>query len=591
MYKILVLASNFASSGLLWWFLIQSLSVPKSNTLIILWATPICALVVVDNIFFLCTMCMSLMQMQQKQLQVCEQPIQQIQPIQPTPHCIAMITTKTPSEPLVPTLVRTLTAMVQQQYLQPVDIWLADESPDHETLAWCAENGVRVCSRKDNVAYNQSVWPRRTRCKEGNLAYFYDTYGYNSYDFVFQFDSDHAPDPEYLSTTMPYFLNSDKVSYIACPSISDMCIETSWIGRARLVSEAHDYGVYAKCFPMMTGSHYAVRVSALKEIGGIGPELDEDMSTTLMFMSRGHKGVYAINAIAHGYGPACFAHAMRQEFQWAKSATTLFTTRAHIRTMFGGTHVIQAFPRVLVFVWWYTSNVSWIAWTVCAPIVACFVQTASAPKTTSLLLCMGPGFLSSLGYLEYVRRTGGMRPIDIPRSWGIDVVVLRQCRAFWITLGVLARGMPSNIRVTPKDGTTLGSFMYLVPMYIVCGLHIACMAAASILWPEHGVSPVIILVCGMYSFGIGYVTVRDCNYRQCIALVVLVTMYMCSWVFSIVYTTKNNTNLWAQMFTQDILFLDNSWIERGILIGAYALALTSLIASSSLTSLSSSPLT
>ena len=88
---------------------------------------------------------------------------------------VAMIVTKTPSEPFS-VLQRTLTAMLAQDY--PHDTWLADEDPQPETIAWCAAHGVRISSRKGVADYHRAEWPRRTRCKEGNLAYFYDHWGY-----------------------------------------------------------------------------------------------------------------------------------------------------------------------------------------------------------------------------------------------------------------------------------------------------------------------------------------------------------------------------------------------------------------------------
>ena len=99
----------------------------------------------------------------------------------PGRYRVAMVVTKTPSEPFS-VLQKTLAAMLAQDF--PHDTWLADEDPAPETLAWCQENGVRVSTRKGVAAYHQATWPRRTRCKEGNLAYFYDHYGYQNYDIV-----------------------------------------------------------------------------------------------------------------------------------------------------------------------------------------------------------------------------------------------------------------------------------------------------------------------------------------------------------------------------------------------------------------------
>ena len=63
-----------------------------------------------------------------------------------------------------------------------------------------------------------------------------------------------------------------------------------------------------------------------KDIGGLGPELAEDHSTTLLMNSNGWRGVHPLDAIAHDDGPASFADAMVQEFQWSRSLAILLLT-------------------------------------------------------------------------------------------------------------------------------------------------------------------------------------------------------------------------------------------------------------------------
>ena len=75
--------------------------------------------------------------------------------------------------------------------------------------------------------------------------------------------------------------------------------------------------------PLCIGSHYAVRTAALRQIGGLGPELAEDHSTTLMMNAFGWRGVHALDAIASGDGPRTFADLVTQEFQWSRSLVTL----------------------------------------------------------------------------------------------------------------------------------------------------------------------------------------------------------------------------------------------------------------------------
>lgn len=233
---------------------------------------------------------------------------------------IAMVVTKAPSEPF-DVVAETMRAMLMQDV--PHDTWLADEDPSPETTAWCLEHGVLISTRKGRADYHRKVWPRRTRCKEGNLAFFYDHYGYEHYDFVAQLDADHVPEQGYLREMLRPFADP-AVGYVSAPSICDRNAADSWSARGRLYAEASMHGSLQAGYnsdlaPLCIGSHYAVRTTALKQIGGLGPELAEDHSTTLMMNSHGWRGVHALDAIAHGDGPRTFADLVTQEFQWSRS--------------------------------------------------------------------------------------------------------------------------------------------------------------------------------------------------------------------------------------------------------------------------------
>lgn len=237
---------------------------------------------------------------------------------------LGMVVTKAPSEPW-PLVRETLEAMLAQEPAH--DTWLADENPTDEVLRWCALHGVQVSTRRDQPGYHNAHWPRRRRCKEGNLAYFYDHYGYERYDVVVQLDADHKPEPGYLRAMVHPF-GDPEVGYVAAPSICDRNASKSWVARGRLYAEAglhgpQQLGHNAGYAPLCIGSHYAVRTAALVEIGGLGPELAEDHSTTLLLNSKGWRGVFAIDARCHGLGPETFEDAMVQEFQWSRSLTTI----------------------------------------------------------------------------------------------------------------------------------------------------------------------------------------------------------------------------------------------------------------------------
>jgi cellulose synthase/poly-beta-1,6-N-acetylglucosamine synthase-like glycosyltransferase len=240
---------------------------------------------------------------------------------------VAFIVTRAPSEPWAVARA-TLTAMLDQDFPLPYDVWLADEKPTAEILRWCSAYGVLISSRNGIEEYHRATWPRRTKCKEGNLAYFYDHWGYRHYDVVVQLDCDHKPSPAYLAEMVRPF-SDPSVGYVAAPSVCDTNAAGSWSARGRLHREATFHGAFqlghsAGWAPACIGSHYAVRTAALRDIGGLGPELAEDFSTSFLLSSAGWHGAFAINAEAHGDGPATVAAMLVQEYQWSKSLTVLF---------------------------------------------------------------------------------------------------------------------------------------------------------------------------------------------------------------------------------------------------------------------------
>jgi cellulose synthase/poly-beta-1,6-N-acetylglucosamine synthase-like glycosyltransferase len=237
---------------------------------------------------------------------------------------VAMVVTKSPSEPWS-IVRRTLEAALEQGTHHAT--WLADEQPTVEVENWCRQRGVRISSRWQVEGYHQPDWPRRRRCKEGNLAYFYDHFGYENYDVVVQLDADHKPTEGYLEEMLKPF-SDPGIGYVAAPSMCDANADTSWVARGRLYAESvlhgpQQLGLNNNLAPLCIGSHYAIRTKALREIGGLGPELAEDHSTTLLMNAKGWRGAFAHRAICHGLGPETFEDAMVQEMQWARSLTTL----------------------------------------------------------------------------------------------------------------------------------------------------------------------------------------------------------------------------------------------------------------------------
>jgi cellulose synthase (UDP-forming) len=371
---------------------------------------------------------------------------------------VAMIVTKTPSEPFA-VVEATLLAMLAQDY--PHDTWLADEDPGADTIQWCATYGVQISTRKGRDDYHRPTWPRRTRCKEGNLAFFYDHWGYADYDIVSQLDADHVPQRGYLREMLRPFADPG-VGYVSAPSICGMNADESWAARTRLHTEAAFHGVFqtgytAAFAPMCIGSHYAVRTSALKDIGGLGPELAEDHATSMMMNAGGWRGVHAIDAIAFGDGPASVADMVTQEFQWSRSLTTLLLqyTPRYLPQLPSRLRFLFLFCQLLYACFAITAVMMYLA-----PLLALGLDIRFADVAyPSFLGHAAPSALMMTAIAFRMRADGFFRPFQAPVI-GWEKMLFLALQWPWVLWGCLmairdrVTGRFVDFRITPKGQVT-----------------------------------------------------------------------------------------------------------------------------------------
>lgn len=385
---------------------------------------------------------------------------------------VAMVVTKAPSEP-AQVVRKTLLAMLAQHY--PHDTWLADEDPTPEMIDWCNRHGIRISTRRDVPRYHRTTWPRRTRCKEGNLAWFYDTFGYENYDFVVQLDADHVPSQGYLEAMLRPFLDRS-VGYVSAPSQCDSNAAKSWSARGRLHVEALLHGALQSGYtggfaPLCIGSHYAVRTTALREIGGLGPELAEDHSTTLLMNAGGWRGVHAIDAEAHGEGPNTFPDMVVQEFQWSRSLVAILLR--YTPQLIGGLSLRMRLQFLFCQLWYGLFSVSMAA-TVVLPVVALTSGKAWVGVSyVDFIMRFAVLVFVLLLTLFWLRRRGWLRPYTCVLSWESFAFIF--ARWPWTLMGAavavvdFVRGRTSGFRVTPKGEGAIAPlpFRVLAPYFAI----------------------------------------------------------------------------------------------------------------------------
>ncbi len=388
---------------------------------------------------------------------------------------VAMVVTKAPSEPFS-VIKKTLKGMLSQEY--PHDTWVADEDPTPEAMAWYKENGVKVSCRKDDARYHNEKWPRRKKCKEGNLAYFYEQYGYEGYDVVIQLDADHVPEEGYLLAMLKPFAD-ETVGYVAAADICDNNKHTSWASRARIQSSALFHGPIQSgtndgFAPVCIGSHYALRTKALKQVGGLGPELAEDYSTTLLLNAEGWRGVWAHDAVARGEGPNSFDDIIVQDYQWARSLTVLLISL--LPKLWKKLSAKLKFQFVFRNLYYPIGALVWFT-TVFIPVSA--LLSGVSPVNVNFVVFLAhllPLFVIEFVIYGFTLYKGHLRPSDVKYiSW--ENMLFELARWPWVLIACIdavysnITGINHTFKVTSKGkaSSTLASYKIAFP-YVVLAL-------------------------------------------------------------------------------------------------------------------------
>jgi cellulose synthase (UDP-forming) len=202
--------------------------------------------------------------------------------------------------------------------------------PAHET--WVLDDGDRPWVAELCEAYGARYVRRdeHTHAKAGNLNHALDLMafeglaGTGGIDVIAVLDCDHVPLPAFLTATLGWFEDED-IALIQAPQAYYNSGAFDDDGRSGeqglffnvLMPARHAAGAG----PFWCGSTSLLRVSALREIGGVATEtVVEDMHTTLKLIRRGWKTVYHHQTLAVGIAPQTPEQYLVQRRRWGMGA-------------------------------------------------------------------------------------------------------------------------------------------------------------------------------------------------------------------------------------------------------------------------------
>ncbi|MFH8223048.1 glycosyltransferase family 2 protein [Streptomyces sp. NPDC018057] len=383
---------------------------------------------------------------------------------------VAFLTTFVPGKEPLELAARTLRAAVRLRHRGVMHVWLLDEGDDPEAKALCARLGVHHFTRRGVERWNRPCGPHRARTKHGNYNAWLQAHG-GAYDIFASVDTDHVPLPNYLERMLGYFRDPD-VGFVVGPQVygnydtfvTKAAESQQFLFHALIQRAGNRYGA-----PMFVGTCNAVRISALKQIGGLRDSITEDMATGFDMhrarnpaTGRRWKSVYTPDVLAVGEGPASWTDFFSQQLRWSRG--TYETILTQYWKGFGSLPPGRLLNYTLLIAFYPLSALNWI---LAALSCALFLGLgASGVNIDPVVWLMLYGNASALQIGLYVwNRRHNVSPHEPEGSGGVAGMVMSALSAPVYARALLDAVLrrPSRFVVTPKGAahspdTLFGTF-------------------------------------------------------------------------------------------------------------------------------------
>jgi len=401
---------------------------------------------------------------------------------------VAFATTIVPSKEPLQVVRRTLEAARAMRYEGTLHVWLLDEGDDPSVKRVCAELGVRHFTRKHVEEWNRPSGPYKARSKHGNYNAWLAAHG-DEYDVLASVDPDHVPMPNFLERLLGYFRDPDVAyvvgpqNYANCDNFVTMAAESQQFPFHSVIQRAANlYGC-----AMLVGTNNALRISALKAIGGLRDSVTEDMATGFQFHTRRNqatgrrwKSVYTPDVLAHGEGPATWTDYFSQQMRWSRG--TFEVLRHDFWRRFWRLHPGQLLHYGLITTFYPSMAVAWIFGAIGAVLyLGVGASGIHVPVNVWIALYVDTAALQ-FGLYVWNRRYN-VSPYEVEGSFGLIGMLMSVLSSpvYAASLISACRGRPARFIVTPKGSALNRDRLLTFRRHLQWGLVIGGSLLASLL--------------------------------------------------------------------------------------------------------------
>ena len=248
---------------------------------------------------------------------------------------------------------RTLSKCKELRWKGGVRIYLLDDSTKEKNIKDMEQLSKRfgavLIRRKDRIGY-----------KAGNINNAINNHVTERYFCIF--DSDQAPEPEFLEETMDYF-SDDKVCFVQTPQyfVNDTTpieraqkMGTNIFYQAQCVSKAKDFAM------PFCGTNAVIRSDVFRLVNGFSYYTStEDIELGLRMNEEGFHGAYVPKVLVKGYSPTHFSAYASQQYRWANGNLAILR-ESWKSIMFGKFSFRQQIHFLFTTGWWLIGIVSFL---------------------------------------------------------------------------------------------------------------------------------------------------------------------------------------------------------------------------------------
>ncbi|MBB2944437.1 cellulose synthase/poly-beta-1,6-N-acetylglucosamine synthase-like glycosyltransferase [Actinoplanes lutulentus] len=379
---VLIATFAFAFESTFFGWLISSMELPEKQKAITAVMIAMTALIELFRLVNVVTLCLATLR--------ARDPV----PVPPDEDLrVAFLTTIVPGKEPLEMVEQTLRAARAIRHPGRYDVWLLDEGNDPDVKAMCRDVGARHFSRKGVARWNTEAGGFKAKTKHGNYNAWIDQHG-SRYDAFVSVDPDHVPLPNFCERLLGYFRDPD-VAFVIGPQIYGNYdnVITRWaesqqyLFHSLLQRAGNRLGI-----PMLVGTNNAVRIEALRSIGGLQDSITEDMATSLVVHSTKNpatgnrwKSIYTPDVLAVGEGPSSWTDYFSQQHRWSRGTDEVCV--AQFGSMIRKLGVMRSVHYGLLMAYYPLTALAWLLGAATAVLhIVLGIQGVQVPQQVWLML-------------------------------------------------------------------------------------------------------------------------------------------------------------------------------------------------------------